>query len=85
MDVSLSAAQAKLIEEMVDSGLYSSPSEAIDTALSLLSERHQKLEALRKDVQEGLTSGEAGPFDEAAVERIITKGHQRLEGHQRPS
>ncbi len=85
MDVSLSPAQARLIEEMVDSGLYSSPDEAINTALELLSERNQKLDSLHKDVQDGLASGEAGIFDEAAVERIVAKGRERLERQQKPS
>jgi putative addiction module CopG family antidote len=85
MDVSLSPAQARLIEEMVDSGLYSSPDEAINTALELLSERNQKLDLLHKDVQDGLASGEAGIFDETAVERIVAKGRERLERQQKPS
>ena len=85
MDVSLSPAQARLIEEMVDSGFYSSPDEAIETALDLLAERNQKLDSLRKEVQQGVASGEAGPFDDAAVERIIAEGRHRLERQQKPS
>jgi putative addiction module CopG family antidote len=85
MEVSLSTAQSKLIEEMVDSGLYETPDEALDTALQLLCELNQRLASLRKDVGEGLDSGQAGPFDDAAVERIIVKGRQRLEGHREVS
>ena len=85
MNIPLNADQEKLIREKVESGLYGSPDEVINMALRLLDERDRKLEALRRDVQEGLASGVAGPFDEAAVERIIAKGHERLAQRQKPA
>jgi antitoxin ParD1/3/4 len=85
MNVPLNADQEKLIREKVESGLYGSPGEVINMALRLLDERDRKLEALRRDVQEGLASGVAGPFDEATVERIIAKGHERLAKRQKPA
>ncbi|MBM3942106.1 MAG: type II toxin-antitoxin system ParD family antitoxin [SAR202 cluster bacterium] len=85
MNVPLTADQERLIQEKVASGLYGSPDEVISMALRLLEERDRKLEALRKDVQEGLASGIAGPFDEATVERIIAKGRERLALRQKPA
>ena len=85
MNVPLSPEQERLIREKVESGHYRSPDEVIDTALRLLDERDRKLEALRKDVQEGLASGVAGPFDEAAEKRIIARGRERLAQRNHPS
>ncbi len=85
MNVPLNTEQERLIREKVESGLYGSPGEVISIALRLLDERDRKLEALRRDVQEGLASGIAGPFDEAAVERIIAKGRERLAQRQKPA
>jgi putative addiction module CopG family antidote len=60
----------KLIKRMVESGEYSSPDEVVDTALRLLEERHQKLEALRKDIQKGFDSGEPLPGEQVMEELI---------------
>ena len=52
----LNPEQEKLINRMVESGHYGSPDEVIDAALRFLDERERKLEALRRDIQEGLDS-----------------------------
>ena len=78
MNVPLNADQEKLIREKVESGLYGSPGEVISMALRLLDERDRKLEALRKDVQEGLASGPGRPFDESVVQDIKRRGRERL-------
>ena len=92
MDVQLNSEQKKLIERIVESGLFSSPDEVINTALLHLVEEHdQDLEQLRKDVQTGLEQlerGEYTDYDDAGLkvlaERIKTRGLERLraEGHQ---
>ena len=68
--------------QQVESGRYSSPGEVIDAALRLIDERDRKLDSLRKDVQEGLASGVAGPFDEEAEGRTLAKGRERLAKRQ---
>ena len=58
--MTLNPEQQKLIEQMVESGLYKSTDEAIDAAISLLDERNNKLKALRTDVQVGLDQLDLG-------------------------
>lgn len=85
MNVPLNPEQERIIREKIESGHYRSPDEVIDAALLLLDERDRKLEALRRDVQEGLASGTAGPFDEEAEKRIIARGQERLNQRHHPS
>lgn len=79
MDVSLTTRQRKLIQEKVDSGVYHSPNEVVGEALRLLDERDRleeiKLEALRKDIQDGITSGRSTHLN---VEAIKAEGRRRL-------
>ena len=66
----------------VDSGLYNSASEVMREALRLLEERDQlrelQLEALRRDIQQGIDSGEATPL---TIEDIKQRGRARLAKH----
>ena len=66
------------------SGHYTSTSEVIRDGLRLLAERDQlyqlRLEELRKDIQKGIDSGEATPFD---PEDIMEKVSARM-GHTAP-
>ncbi len=78
MKVTLTPQFEKMVKEKVESGLYASAEEVFAEAMRLLEWRDKKLAALRRDIQEGLDSGPAGPFDEDAVERIIARGYERL-------
>ena len=79
MNISLNPHFEELIKGKVESGLYNSVSEVMREALRLLEERDQlrdiRLEALRRDIQKGMDSGEATPLD---IERIKSRGHKRL-------
>jgi antitoxin ParD1/3/4 len=74
MTIALSKQLEQLIEEKVQSGRYQSASEVMSEALRLLEENERfefaKLSALRRDVQAGLDSGEAVPFDKAAIRKL---------------
>jgi antitoxin ParD1/3/4 len=67
------------VRELVASGRYASASEVLRDGLRLLEEQEQlyqlRLEALRKEIQIGLDSGDAGPWD---VEDIKAEGRRRL-------
>ncbi len=56
--------QQKLIDQLVESGLFDSPDQVIDTALRLLAEREQKLADLKKDIQKGFDSGPSIPGEQ---------------------
>ena len=66
------------VRELVSSGRYSSASEVLRDGLRLLEEREQlreiKLKALREAIQEGLDSGDAGPWD---VEEFLKEARRR--------
>jgi antitoxin ParD1/3/4 len=68
MNVSLTPALEKMVQEKVASGLYNSASEVIREALRLLAEndkiKHAKLMALREDVDVGLRQLDKGQFTE---------------------
>ncbi len=72
MNVSLTPELERLVVEKVDSGLYRSASEVLREGLRLLrvrdAEQAARLEALSRDVQEGLDEldrGEGVPGEEA--------------------
>ncbi len=79
MNVSLTPQLEKLVNQRVSSGLYNSASEVIREALRLLEERDRvreiKLAALRKEIEDGINSGESTPLD---MEDIIWRGRARL-------
>lgn len=68
-----------LIEEKVESGLYTSASEVVREALRLLDERDQMLalrrDELRKKIQKGLDSGPTTALDIKAIKRA---GREKL-------
>ncbi len=80
----LNPEQEKLIHKIVESGHYGSPDEVIDAALRFLDERERKLEALQRDIREGLDSGPGKPIDAHTVDEIVARGRQRLERHRNP-
>ena len=51
------------IDEKVEEGRYGSASDVVRAGLRLLEEHEAKLAALRTALDEGETSGDAGPFD----------------------
>jgi len=80
MNISLNPHFEELVKGKVESGLYNSVSEVMREALRLLEERDQlrdlRLEALRRDIQKGVDSGEATPLD---IEDIKSRGRKRLD------
>ncbi|MEI9965022.1 MAG: type II toxin-antitoxin system ParD family antitoxin [Caulobacteraceae bacterium] len=79
MNVSLTPELDAFVEQAVRSGRYGSASEAVREGLRLLQEREAKFQALKRDIEDGLASGEGVEFDEALAERIKTRGRARLE------
>lgn len=82
MNVSLNEHYENLVKQMIESGEFSSDSEVLQAGLQLLEKRQHKLEALRRDIQEGLESGPGRPFDESVVEDIKRRGRERLAQEQ---
>jgi antitoxin ParD1/3/4 len=85
MNVSIGSELERFIQEKIDSGLYQSASEVVREALRLLHERDQlkqtRLDTLRNLAVVGVDDADHGrvqQFDEAAVERIKTKGRRKL-------
>lgn len=85
-NVNLTPQLEDMIRQKVSSGLYTSASEVVREALRLMSEQDQirsaKLDQLRRDVQAGLESGPATPWDAAEIKR---KGRARLAGKKMPA
>ena len=81
MHISLTQDLEQFITAKLKSGRYTSVSEVIRDGLRLLVERDHlyqiRLEELRKEIQKGIDSGEAIPFD---PEEIMTKARMRM-GH----
>ena len=78
MNISLTHDLEQFVTAKVKSGHYTSPSEVIRDGLRLLVEHDQlreiRLEELRKDIQKGIDSGEATPFDpEEIMKKVSTK------------
>ena len=77
MSITLTPQLEALIQEKIASGRYQSPSEVVREALRLLEESERleaiKLEALRRDIQAGLDSGEPVPFDKNAIRKLAQK------------
>ena len=82
MNVSLNEHYENLVKQMVESGEFSSDTEVLQAGLQLLEKRQRKLEALRRDIQEGLESGPGRHFDESVVEDIKRRGRERLAQEQ---
>jgi antitoxin ParD1/3/4 len=82
MNVSLTPELEAFVEGAVKSGRYGSASEAVREGLRLLQEREAKFLRLKRDIEDGLNSGDAGEFDDQALERIKAAGRQRLLARQ---
>ena len=72
MNMNLAPHLEELARSKVDSGVYTSASEVVRETLRLMDEHDRlkkaKLDELRRDVREGLSSGVSEPWDAAAVE-----------------
>ena len=68
------------VDELVDSGRFTSQSEAVRSALRLLKDkerrRETKLEALKEKIQEGLESGEPEEWD---IEEFLENARTRFD------
>ena len=67
MNISLTPQLEEMVKDKVASGMYNSASEVIREALRLLEEKDHlkkvRFEALGKDIQDGLNSGESSPLN----------------------
>lgn len=84
MNVSLTPALEKLIQQKVKSGLYNSASEVIREALRLLEEqdrlRRMKLDDLRKDLAVGIEQADRGELTDGkeVFRRLRTRNKARV-------
>jgi antitoxin ParD1/3/4 len=78
MNIPLNPHQENVINQKIESGLYASPDEVIDATLRLLDERDRKLEALWRDIEEGLSIGLGSTFYESGVRDIKKRGREHL-------
>lgn len=77
MNISLPSQLEKLVRQKVESGHYASASEVVREALRLFekieSQRSEKLEALKSQIQKGMNSGEANPLDMQSIKAASRK------------
>ena len=80
VNVNLTPELEALVRDKIASGRYQSESEVVCDALRLMEARDQeyqsRLEWLRREVQAGIDSGNAGELD---IEDIKRRGRERLE------
>ncbi len=73
MNINLTPHLEDMIRKKVDSGLYASASEVVREALRLMEEQERvrafRLEQLRRDIREGLESGEPAPWNPEEIKR----------------
>ncbi|MFH1135539.1 MAG: type II toxin-antitoxin system ParD family antitoxin [Pseudomonadota bacterium] len=73
MNINLTPRLEEMIKQKVASGLYASASEVVREALRLMEEQDRtyaaKLDQLRRDIREGLESGEPTPWDPEEIKR----------------
>lgn len=86
MNINLTRQLEEMVREKVASGLYTSASEVIREALRLMEEQDRlravKLDRLRLDIQEGLSSGPATAW---TAEKTKQAGHKRRAARAQPS
>ncbi|MDF5721397.1 MAG: type II toxin-antitoxin system ParD family antitoxin [Rhizonema sp. PD37] len=83
MNVSLTTELEKWVQSKVESDLYTSASEVIREGLRLLKEQDSlkeiRLAELRRDIQQGINSGESTPLN---MNEIIAKAKQQRQEKQ---
>ena len=81
MNISLTSELESFVKSKVETGMYRSASEVVREALRLLEEQDEiqsmKLEALRRDVNQGLDSLERGQGKPLDLEVIKAKGRAK--------
>ncbi len=84
MNVSLGDRWEQFVASKVEDGEFQSASEVLRAALRLLHEndeqRAAKLDALRRDIEEGrraIQEGRSAEFDQSAVDRIKLDGRRK--------
>lgn len=77
MNVSLGKTWEQYVSDQVDSGLFNNASEVVRDALRRQQEQLIKLEALRREVQAGVTSVKRGKISRATSDDIIRKAKDR--------
>jgi antitoxin ParD1/3/4 len=79
LNVNLTPELEAMVRDKVATGLYSSASEVVREALRLMAQQDRlqllKLEQLRRDIQAGVDSGDAGELN---AEEIKRRGRARL-------
>jgi len=79
LNVNLTPELEALVRDKVATGRYSSASEVVREALRLMEQQDRmqqvKLDQLRRDVQAGIDSGDAGTLDAGEIKR---RGRARL-------
>jgi antitoxin ParD1/3/4 len=84
MNVSLTAELENYVKAKVATGMYNSVSEVMREALRMMEERDAmqsiKLEALRRDINQGLTSIDQGRSQPFNIEAIKAKGRSQRKG-----
>lgn len=77
MNISLTNQLSQYVNEKVASGLYNSASEVMREALRLMKQQdlfqEVKIQALRRDIQAGLGSGESTSFDPENIKKEAKK------------
>ena len=61
--VVLTDQQEIFVREQIEAGRFTSVSEAVRAGLATLQERDEMMAALRREIDAGLASGDAGPLD----------------------
>lgn len=64
--VVLTDQQEIFVREQIEAGRFASVSEAVRAGLATLQERDEMMAALRREIDAGLASGDAGPLDMGA-------------------
>ena len=80
MNVSLTPELELLVAEKVKTGMYQTSSEVIREGLRLLKERDEHLDALRRDVRDGLMAAERGEYtdyDAQSLKQLAEKVKER--------
>ncbi|MHA7775342.1 type II toxin-antitoxin system ParD family antitoxin [Roseibium sp. M-1] len=77
MNFSLGKKLEDYVADQIANGLYNNASEVVRDALRMHEEHHLKLESLRRDINRGRQSLDAGRVSRAGPEDIIAKAKQR--------
>ena len=82
MNVSLTKELENYVQDKINSGLYTSASEVVREGLRLLQEhemlRNAKLNALKSEINKGLSDSESGKISHLDTNSIKNRGRQLL-------